>query len=167
MNRETHKAKMKAILESITYDITPAITTNYTVSGVTNPFIFITSLGLAPDEGGQGEISYTDSYDRVYEYALNVIFQIGSGQNPIDDARIDEYEQLILDRLSKQDVRNDNASLYTGDNLPLASERRWNDLRIVEITSPIQAPLSLDDVDDYVIKSFIIEINQLETYVRN
>jgi hypothetical protein len=63
------------------------------------------------------------------------------------EARIDELECLILDKLSSPSAR-DNAN--------------WNDLVILEITSPYNIDPQL--VDNTVIKTFRVSIKTLQPY---
>ena len=153
--RSIHKSRIKALLESITYNTQPILAFDkVTTTADRFPYCFITSGAMNPNYKTNGQ-SMLDSgtYNSGYQYAINIVTYTTESIDDVNNAevQIDDLEGLIVAKFRDLDVRN--GVDYTTE--------KWSDVIITAVSEPINgADISLSD--NYIIKTITILIEYQE-----
>jgi hypothetical protein len=141
--RSQHKAKIKQYLESLIYNTQSLLVIDHYVTTADRyPFVFITSGEIDTNEGYQSDMGYNGNYERIYQYSVRVIFFIDTGG--INEIKMDDIEELILNKLQSKTVTDDTT---------------WQDLRVLSVSSPLINEVL--EQDNCIEKTFIVNIQTL------
>jgi hypothetical protein len=108
--RYSQKEKIKEILEVVLPDLT--ITTYFATANQFNPYIYITSAELVPNNSGSTFDS--GSYLRLYRYNIVCAFDASLilDQTSVFEDYIDEIEEKIMNVMQLHSTRSNNANLW-------------------------------------------------------
>lgn len=151
-NRATIKAYLKQVIESIETDLgSLSVVDNYVNAGATDPYVFINSANTTPNLG-EGTVWDNATYERGYEFQINFVFAIDeNAADPYQEARVDEIEQLVLDKLQSQEVRDNHGN------------PDWLDLIVTDVSAPYSP--EIEELDNCFYKTFTVQIRYLHPYV--
>ncbi len=161
--RATHKTELQTILQSLTFEGSSlSVSTHYRNAGISDPYIYITSGGYGSPTNAFESSKFnldTGSYLRSYQYMITAVWKYASDDNvdPLQEARIDTLEQLILNKLQTQSI----ADGYTnGSGVTV-----WINLIVKEVAKTFSPnPITKDGLiyEDFVVEVWnIIDKNQL------
>lgn len=142
--RNTIKETLQAFIQAVTFEGSPLVVDLfYKSSDSTDPYIYLQSGAV------QLDLLDTGTVQGDYQFALNCHFKIDhKTSDPFQEARADELESLIIDKLTSQAVRDNS-----GDD-------NWLDLRDISV-----AQASTPDTEENAWNlQFIFNVHYLSQY---
>ena len=141
MNRATQKTTLIAELETIEYSgnlIT--VSDKYLNDEESYPYFVVYSGEF------RTEFSTNRSYKEVRTYFIDLCFSMNQA---IEAVVIDTIEELFITKLRSEKVKDQNPN-------------SWLDLRLIDVSSPYQQPIS--ESDQIVIKTIKVEAENYPLY---
>jgi len=156
MTIQQHITALQTRLQTISYGGSNIVASKYYITTADKyPYFFITDAKITPNkEGKQYDLGPNGTYLQLYEYDINVVFDIDKENMAATQDKIRDVTELLLAKLQ-------GASMITRTAGEISSGLvLWNDLNLRQVSTPIRG-MDVGLADNVLLRTFTIEIEEL------